>query len=114
MFPSDERATVQSRLASLLVGILSQSLVPTADGLGRVAAIEIMLASPAVRSNIRDGKVFQLPNAMLTQRGMGMALLDHVLVDLHRKGTISRESVLAFCNDADEVAKLMGGGVGQL
>ncbi len=114
MFPPHERATVQSRLASLIVGILCQSLIPTVDGSGRVAAIEIMLASPAVRSNIRDGKVYQLPNAMLTQARMGMVLLDHALVDLHRKGVISRESVLAFCNDPDEVAKLIGGGVGQI
>ncbi len=113
MFPPHERATVQSRLASLLVGVLCQSLIPTVDGSGRVAAIEIMLASPAVRSNIRDGKVFQLPNAMLTQARMGMVLLDHALVDLHRKGAISRESVFASCNDPDEVAKLMGAGASQ-
>ncbi|MFC2035970.1 type IV pilus twitching motility protein PilT [Chloroflexota bacterium] len=109
MFPPHERGTVQSRLASLLVGILCQSLVPTKDGSGRVAAIEVMLASPAIRSNIRDGKVYQLPNAMLTQSRMGMVLLDQALVSLYRKGTISRESVLAFCNEPDEVTKLMGG-----
>ncbi len=113
MFPPYERATVQSRLASLLVGVLTQALIPTVDGKGRVAAIEIMLASPAIRANIREGKIFQIPNAMLTQSRMGMVLLDHALVDLHRKGTISRESVLAFCNDPDEVAKLMGAGAGQ-
>ena len=108
MFPPHERATVQSRLASLLVGILCQTLIPKADGSGRVAAIEIMLASPAVRSNIRDGKIYQLPNAMLTQARMGMVLLDNALINLYRKGLISRESVLAFCNDQDEVMKLMG------
>ena len=112
MFPPYERATVQSRLASLLIGVLTQVLIPTVDGSGRVAAIEIMLASPAVRANIRDGKVYQIPNAMLTQARLGMVLLDHALVDLHRKGVISRESVLAFCNDPDEVTKLMGAGGG--
>ncbi len=112
MFPPHERATVQSRLASLLVGVLTQALIPTVDGSGRVAAIEIMLASPAVRSNIREGKVYQIPNAMLTQARLGMVLLDHALADLYRKGTISRESALAFCTDPDEITKLMGGGVG--
>ena len=107
MFPPHERGTVQSRLASLLVGVLSQVLVPTADGKGRVAAREIMLASPAIRANIRDGKVYQIPNAMMTQARLGMVLLDHALVDLYRKGTISRESVLAFCNEPEEVAKLV-------
>ncbi|GAI19686.1 unnamed protein product, partial [marine sediment metagenome] len=94
--------------------ILCQSLVPTVDGSGRVAAIEVMLASPAVRANIRDGKVYQLPNAMLTQARMGMVLLDHALVNLHRKGVISRENVFAFCNDQDEATKLIGAGVGQI
>jgi len=114
MFPPYERPTVQSRLASLLVGVLCQALIPTVDGSGRVAAIEIMLASPAVRSNIRDGKVYQLPNAMLTQSRMGMMLLDNALINLYRKEVISRESVLAFCNDPDEVTKRMGGGASQL
>jgi twitching motility protein PilT len=67
-----------------------------------------MLASPAVKSNIREGKVYQIPNAMLTQSRLGMVLLDHALTNLYRKGIISRESVLAFCNDQDEVTKLIG------
>ncbi len=113
MFPPSERGTVQSRLASLLVGILCQSLIPTVDGTGRVAAIEIMLASPAIRTNIRDGKIYQIPNAMLTQARMGMVLLDNALLDLYRKGTISRESVLDYCNEPDEVTKLMGGDAGR-
>jgi len=114
MFPPHERPTVQSRLASLLVGILCQALVPTIDGSGRAAAIEVMLASPAVSNLIREGKVYQLPNAMLTQARLGMVLLDHALANLFRKGVISRESVFAFCNDADEVTKLIGDGVGQI
>src|SRR3990172_998791 len=113
MFPPHERATVQSRLASLLVGVLTQVLVPTTDGKGRVAAREIMLASPAIRANIRDGKVYQIPNAMLTQARMGMVLLDTALVDLYRKGTISRESALAYCNEVDEVTKALSAGGGQ-
>ncbi len=114
MFPPHERATVQSRLASLLVGVLTQALIPKADGSGRVAAIEIMLASSAVRSNIREGKIYQLPNAMLTQARLGMVLLDNALMDLYRKKEITRESVLAYCNEPDEVTKLMGGEVRQM
>ncbi|MFC2056190.1 type IV pilus twitching motility protein PilT [Chloroflexota bacterium] len=111
LFPPHERATVQSRLASLLNGILCQALVPTVDGSGRIAAIEVLLASSAVKSNIREGKFYQLPNAMLTQARLGMVLLDHSLADLYHKGVISRESVLAFCNDPDEVTRLIDGGV---
>ena len=108
LFPSDERPLAQSRLASLLVGILCQALIPTVDGSGRVAAMEILLASPAIRNIIREGKIYQLTNAMLTQARLGMVLLDHALVNLHRQGVISRESVFAFCNEPDEVTKFIG------
>lgn len=108
LFPSDERHLAQSRLATLLNGVLCQSLVPKADGSGRVPAIEIMLASPAVRSLIRDGKIYQLPNAIRTQAGMGMALFDQALVALFNKGQISNESLFAFCQDSNEVAELCG------
>lgn len=108
LFPPYERPTVQSRLASLLVGILCQTLIPKADDSGRVAAVEIMLASPAVRNTIREGKIYQLHNTMLTQARIGMVLLDQALINLYRKGEISRENVFAFCNDQDEMAKLIG------
>ncbi|MFC1991400.1 type IV pilus twitching motility protein PilT [Chloroflexota bacterium] len=108
LFPPHERDTAQSRLASLLNGILCQTLVPKINGPGRVAAIEILLANPAVRSNIREGKTYQLPNTMLTQARLGMVLLDNALVNHYRKGIISRESVFAFCNNLDEVTKLIG------
>lgn len=108
LFPPNESHLVQSRLASLLVGILCQVLIPKTDGSGRVAAVEVMLASPAVRNTIREGKIYQLPNAMLTQARLGMVLLDNALVNLYRKGIISRENVFAFCNNEDEVATLIG------
>lgn len=108
LFPPHERNLAQSRLASLLVGVLCQALVPKADGKGRAAAIEIMLANPAVRNLIREGKIHQLPNAIRMHAQQGMELLDQALVRLYRNGTISSESALSFCNDRDEVAKLIG------
>ena len=108
LFPPHERAIAQAQLASLLLGILCQTLVPKADNSGRVAAVEIMLASPAVRNTIREGKVYQLPNAMRTQAQLGMVLLDQALVNLYHKGVISHENLFAFCNDQNEVAKLIG------
>ncbi|MFC2025263.1 type IV pilus twitching motility protein PilT [Chloroflexota bacterium] len=108
LFPPHERALAQAQMASLLLGILCQTLVPKMDGLGRVAAVEVMLASPAVRNTIREGKIYQLHNTMLTQAQLGMVLLDQALINLHRKGVISHETVLAFCNDQDEVMKLIG------
>jgi twitching motility protein PilT len=107
MFPPHERSLAQTRLASLLIAVLCQSLVPTVDGKGRVPAIEIMLANPAVRNLIREGKIHQLPNAIRTSTRAGMQLMDQALVSLHRQGLITTDGVYAFCNDSAEVEKLI-------
>jgi twitching motility protein PilT len=107
MFPPHERNLAQTRLASLLIGIMCQALVPRTDGKGRVAAVEIMLANPAVRNLIREGKIHQLPNSIRTHNRLGMQLLDQALVNLHKNGAISTENVYAFCNDKDETEKLI-------
>ena len=108
MFPPHERHLAQARLASLLLGIFCQALVPKADGSGRVAAIEVMLANSAVRNLIREGKTFQLPNTIRMNTHNGMELLDQALVRLYRSGTITHDMVLDFCNDREEIAKLTG------
>jgi len=108
LFPPHERHSAQSQLASLLIAILCQILIPRADGSGRVAAVEVMLASPAVRNLIREGKIYQLPNTIRMQAQLGMAMLDQTLVNLYRKGVISSETLFASCNDGDEVQKLSG------
>lgn len=108
LFPPEERHLAQTRLASLLVGVLCQTLVRRADGSGRIAAIEIMLANTAVRNLIRDSKIFQLPNVIRTHTQMGMRLLDQALVDLYMNGVIKYETAMSYCNDRDEVAKLTG------
>jgi twitching motility protein PilT len=108
LFPPHERHLAESRMASLLLGILCQALVPKADGSGRVAAVEVMLANPAVRNLIREGKTFQLPNVIRMNTQHGMELLDQALVRLHRDGAITYEMVLDFCNDPEEIAKLIG------
>jgi twitching motility protein PilT len=107
LFPPHERSLAQTRLASLLIGIMCQALVPKADGKGRVPAVEIMLANGAVRNLIREGKIHQLPNAIRTNSRLGMQLLDQALVSLHKDGVITTESVYSFCNDVDETEKLI-------
>ncbi len=67
-----------------------------------------MLATAAVRNTIREGKIHQLPNAIITQTQSGMILFDHALINLYRKGVINREDLFVFCNDPDEVTKLTG------
>ncbi|MBI2980147.1 MAG: PilT/PilU family type 4a pilus ATPase [Chloroflexi bacterium] len=106
LFPAHERPLAQARLASFLNAILCQILVPKADGTGRVVAVEIMLASPATRNTIREGRIYQLPNAMITQARQGMVMLDNVLVKLYHNGLISYENMFAAANDPEEISKL--------
>jgi twitching motility protein PilT len=108
LFPPEERHLAQARLASLLIGVLCQVLVPRADGTGRVVAVEIMLANPPVRNLIREGKLYQLPNVIRTHREIGMISLDEALVNLYLKQVITGETLLAFCNERQEVEKLIG------
>jgi twitching motility protein PilT len=109
LFPPHERHMAYARLASLLVGVMCQTLVPRASSLGRIAAVEIMLANTAVRNLIREEKLYQLPNVLRTSRDEGMVTLDDALIDLYRAQKISRETVFDFCVDPDEVERLMGG-----
>jgi len=108
LFPPEERHLAQARLASLLIGVLCQALVPRANSSGRVAAVEVMLANPPVRNLIREGKIYQLPNVIRTHREIGMISLDEALVSLYLKQIISGENLLAFCNEREEVEKLIG------
>jgi twitching motility protein PilT len=108
MFPPEHRYLAQTRLASLVVGVLCQALVPRADGSGRIAAVEVMMGTAAVSNLIREGKIFQLPNVIRTSAQDGMESLDQSLVNLYLKGTISGEALAKYCQDREEVEKLIG------
>jgi twitching motility protein PilT len=108
LFPPAQRYLAQTRLASLTVGVLCQTLAPRADGSGRIAAVEIMLGTPAVANLVREGKIYQLPNIIRTSIQEGMKTLDQSLVSLYLKGIISGESLVNLCNDKDEIQKLVG------
>ncbi len=108
LFPPEQRYLAQTRLASLILGVLCQTLVPRADGSGRIAAVEIMLGSPAVRNLIRESKIYQLPNVIRTSTQEGMESLDQSLASLYLKGTITGESLVRWCNDKEEMDKLIG------
>ncbi len=107
MFPPHERYLAQTRLASLLIAVICQTLVPRIDDSGRIAAVEIMVANSSVRNLIREGKIYQLPSAMQTHHEVGMISLDESLVELYNKQIISYQTVQNFCNDREEVSKLI-------
>jgi len=108
MFPRSIGTWRRQRLASLIVGVMCQALVPRADGTGRIAAVEVMLGTPAVNNLVREGKIYQLPNVIRTSAQDGMESLDQSLVNLYLKGTISGEVLTKFCQDREEVEKLIG------
>jgi twitching motility protein PilT len=108
LFPPHERHLAQTRLASLLLAVLCQQLVPRADRPGRIAAVEIMLANPAVRNLIREGKPYQLPSVICTHHEIGMISMDEALVDLYHRRKIGLDSLFEFCKDEKEVRKLTG------
>lgn len=105
MFPPHERAMAQARLASVLLAVLCQALVPKIDS-GRVAAVEIMLANAAVKNLIREGKIHLLPNTIRTHSNVGMQMLDEALVKLFQTGIIDWTTVRSFCQDPEETSKL--------
>ena len=105
-FPSDEQPQIRGMLADGLAGIVAQQLLRTADGKGRVAALEILLGSHAVSSMIREGKTFQLASLMQSGKSLGMQTMDVALEKLARAGTITPQSALEKAEDKENFRKL--------
>ena len=108
LFAPYERGLAETRLASLLVAVICQNLVPRADGSGRIAAVEILIANAAAKSLIREGKIHHLHNVITTNRESGMITMDESLADLYKRGIISLKTALDNCTDPNEVKKYLG------
>ena len=89
VFPAEEKEMVRAMLSESLRAVISQALLKTKDGKGRVAAHEIMIGTPAIRNLIREGKVAQMYSAIQTGQGVGMQTLDQNLTDLVKRGVVS-------------------------
>ncbi|MEI7792055.1 MAG: type IV pilus twitching motility protein PilT [Candidatus Berkelbacteria bacterium] len=98
VFPPHMQQQISSQLASVLLGVVSQRLIPKING-GRVMAAEIMIANTAIKSLIRDGKNYQIPNVISTSAADGMISLDKVLAEYVSRGDISLEEALNFSLD---------------
>ncbi len=99
-YPAHQQAQVRLQLAGSLLGIVSQRLLRSAEGDGRIAAFELLLGNPAVRALIREGKTHQLPNVLATSTGAGMMSLDHSIVRLYREGRITLEEAVRYVTDS--------------
>jgi twitching motility protein PilT len=99
VFPTDQRDQIRIMVSESLRGILSQQLVPKADGSGRVLALELLVNTPAVANCIREGKTFMLPGVMQTGKNVGMITMDESLRRLYVQGVITPEECLYRAED---------------
>jgi twitching motility protein PilT len=99
VFPTDQREQIRIMVSESLRGILSQQLVPRADGVGRVMALELLVNTPAVANCIREGKTFMLPGVMQTGKNVGMITMDESLRRLYVKGVITPNEALFRAED---------------
>ncbi len=107
VFPPHQQDQIRVQLGTVLVAVISQTLVPRADGTGRIAAFEILLANDAVRNLIREGKTYQIDNTISTNLKMGMCSLDYYLAELCKKSLITREVALSRCKSPEEFRRFM-------
>jgi twitching motility protein PilT len=107
VFPAAQQEQVRVQIAATLQGIVTQTLLPTADGVGRVAALEVLLPDDAVRNLIRQAKVEQIYSVMQTSSSKGMQTLEQALVDLVTRGTISKETALGRSSRPAELLGLL-------
>lgn len=110
-FPTNQQEQIRTQLAGNLKAVISQALLPKKSGFGRVAAFEIMIATPAIQNLIRENKSFRITSAIQTGHKYGMNLLDEHLMALYKKGIITLDVAMGKAQSADEFeqnAKLGG------
>ena len=108
VFPPHQQSQVRSQLANVLQGICAQRLVPAIGG-GRVVAAEVMVANPAIRNIIREGKTHQLDTVIQTGSDQGMQTMDRTLVKLVQSGVVTYDDAREFAVDLVEFERLMRG-----
>jgi twitching motility protein PilT len=106
-FPPAQQHQVRTQLSIALQGIVTQQLLPTADGQSRVCACEVMVPTPAVRNLIREGKTHQLYSALQTGGSHGMQTMDAALADLVRGGMITRQLAESRSSTPEELKRLL-------
>ena len=108
VFPAHQQPQVRSQLANILMAICSQRLIPAVGG-GRVVSAEILVANPAIRALIRDGKTFQIDTAIQTGAEQGMQTMDRTLAKLVQSGVITYDSAREYAVDINELNRYVKG-----
>src|SRR5438477_624747 len=110
LFPPHQQHQVRVQLSVALQGIVTQQLLPTADGSSRCMAAEVLIPSPAVRNLIREGKTHQIYSVLQTSAQAGMQTMDSALATLVRAGKITRQLAEQRATSPEELKRLMGAG----
>lgn len=105
VFPPHQQQQIRTQLAEVLECVVSQQLLPRADGEGRVAAMEVMLSNGAIRNCIREGKTYQIPSVILTHKTEGMQTMDTAIAQLYAERKISREVAHSFIQDKEALKR---------
>jgi twitching motility protein PilT len=108
VFPADQQNFVRHIFANVIVGIISQILVPRREG-GRAAAMEILVGTPAIKNLIRENKSYQIPSLVQTGTEFGMQTLDQSLIKLYRDGIINKDTLFEYCVDEKFVKSVLSG-----
>jgi twitching motility protein PilT len=109
VFPPHQQQQVRVQLATTLQGIVTQQLLQTSDGAGRVVAAEVLVCTPAVRNLVREGKVHQIYSLMQAGGRFGMQTMDQSLGNLVKAGQITQQLAYERCHDPEELNRLLGG-----
>lgn len=107
VFPPHQQGQIRTQLASTLEGVVCQTLVPKANGAGRVVATEIMRTTPAIGNLVREGKTYQITSAMQAGRDMGMHTMDQDLAELVNVGTVTRAAAMEKVHDHEGFDRLV-------
>jgi twitching motility protein PilT len=107
VFPSHQQQQVRVQLASALQGVVTQQLVPTVEG-GRVCVAEVLVATPAIRNLIREGKTHQMYSAMQAGASYGMTTMDQSLAEQVRAGRVAMKVAIERCANAEDLRRLAG------
>jgi twitching motility protein PilT len=110
VFPPHQQQQIRVQLAGTIAGVVSQQLLKTADGKGRAVAVEVLVATPAVRNLIREGKTHQIYTSMQAGGKFGMQVMDQDLARLVKTGKVTYENALEHCHRVEEFNRLAGRG----
>ena len=106
IFPSHQQQQVRTQLSFTLQAVFSQQLLPKAEGKGRVLASEIMIATPAIRANIRDSKIHQIYSSIQTGGKLGMRTMNQALHELYKARQITYDTAMTYTTDPDDLKRI--------